>query len=223
MAVAGVSPPNTPSWVRLAFAFAAVVALALTVLVGARSLTWLQADWHAAAYRDRINMWAAGRTPWTPDDWQRALASIKEAEAVLPGDAGIQDMLGALYGMEAARVWEDQPARMAAYEQAKVHQLNSVRLRPNLPQGWANLALTEYVLGEPIDVIAKAWREARRLGPYEQGTRNTLLNVTLGFWEQAPDDMKDWVYEQRDHSTPAQVKVLQAWADYYHVDIGGSP
>jgi len=223
MAVAGVSPPNAPSWLRLAFAFAALVALALTVLVGARSLTWLQADWHAAVYRDRINMWAAGRTPWTPDDWQRALASIKEAEAVLPGDAGIQDMLGALYGMEAARVWEDQAARMAAYKLAEAHQLNSVRLRPNLPQGWANLALTEYVLGEPIEVIVEAWREARRLGPHEQSSRNTLLNVALGLWGHAPDDIRNWVYEQQSNATPAQMKILLAWADYYHVDIGQKP
>jgi hypothetical protein len=137
----------------------------------------------------------------------------------LPNDAGIQDMLGALYGLEAARVWEDQPARMAAYKHAKVHQLNSIRLRPNLPQGWANLALTEYVLGDPLEVVVKTWREARRLGPNEQGTRNTLLNVTFGLWPYAPVDMKNWVYEQRMHSSPSQIRVLQAWADYYHVEI----
>jgi tetratricopeptide (TPR) repeat protein len=223
MALAGTSTRSVTSYVRLAFAAATLISMSVTLLLGSRCFTWLQADWHAAAYRDRINTWAAGRSAWTPDDWQQALTSLKDAEAVLPHDAGIQDLLGTLYSLQAAQVWDNQPARMEAYRLAKEHQLNSVRLRPNLPQGWANLALTEYVLGEPIDVVTKAWRQARRLGPYEQTTRNTLLNVTLGLWDNAPEDMRGWVYDQFDSSTPEQEKVLKAWADYYHVDISSTP
>lgn len=197
--------------------FGALLAMVVMAATAWRASQILAAESHAAAYRDRVSMWAAGTKRYTPEELAEAEQDLRMALQVRPHDGGTHDTLGALHTMRAVQNWDSLPVRERWLGAAKSEYLASAKLRPFLPQAQANLALVSHMLGEPTSEVFGYWGKALSLGPHEKETRILLLNVSLGRWDDAPPMAKQWV-ERLKKSNVYSEKVWQRWEAYYQIN-----
>lgn len=195
-----------------------VGAFLMLCIVSGRSLMWISAETSAGPHRDKVERWAAGLSPWTSDEWDLAQTDIATAARVLPEDASLQDMLGSLYMLKAAKVWDDIGQRHAWLDMAIAHQVKSTQLRPYLPQGWANLAYSGYLGGHSTAEVNKALNNSIKLGPYEKGTRKQLLNIVLGRWEERTPQGVAWATALRNQPRIKAHIDIDSWLRYYRID-----
>jgi len=195
--------------------------LAGGVLVGAtdRSITLWSADHFAGPYRDRIPQWSSGAKRYTPENVQTAEADLRAALRIRPTDGGTHELLAALYTLQAQANWDDTAQRQRALALAAQHLGESVRLRPYLAQPRANLALVAYMQDAPADVVFAHWQAALDLGPHEQSTRITLLNVSLGLWAESPLSSKNWVKSLKTAPRPFSEAAWARWEAYFGVEL----
>lgn len=202
---------------RALWATAALLTLMITGAAAWRAAQLLTAESHAAPYRDRLPMWAAGTKPVSQAELAEAESELKQALQARPHDGGTHETLGALYTMNAVRNWQSLPERERWLEAAKSEFMASSKLRPFLPQPHANLALVTYMLGEPTSDVFSHWEKALLLGPYERETRVILLNVSLGMWTEAPPLAKQWIAKLKEENIYSEA-VWQRWEAYYQIN-----
>jgi tetratricopeptide (TPR) repeat protein len=191
-------------------------AASMFLMLAGRTQAWVRAEWLAAYHRDEVELWATGAKPWGLPEWAEAEADVKQANRILPDDPSLHELLGTLYSLRGAKAWFDLGQRQAWFKMAEAEQMVVVKLRPTVPQGWANLAMTRYLNAQAMDEVAAAWRESVRQGPYERNTKRLLLNVVLGRWVDSPADMKAWARGLRNK--PDIVINLDSWVVYYRIN-----
>jgi len=204
---------------RWGWVAACLLASVAFVSATARSSTLWSADLYAGPYRDRIPQWASGAKRYTPQDIKAAQADLLTALRIRPTDGGTHELLATLYNLQAQARWDDLAQRRQGLALAAQHLNESVRLRPFLAQPRANLALLAYMQDAPADVVFGHWRAALELGPYEQSTRTTLLNVSLGLWAESPQVSKDWVKSLKTAPRPFSKTAWARWEAYFGVEL----
>lgn len=212
------APSSRATASRLAAVMAAC-ALAMAALLASRAADWARRDWHALWLQDRVAEWAGAHKPYTEAEWFEAQAELRRAERIMPNDAGLQDTLGVLHMVRGYQLWSDVTARTPYLEQALRHFERSVALRPHVAQGWANVALARYLTRRPIEETAAAWRKAVALGPKEDDVMRLMLNVVLGSWEEAPQEMREWLTGLREEAASQIKGDIEQWARYYGVSL----
>ena len=107
-------------------------------------------------------------------------ADLERAREAAPGDANIEEMLGAL---AARRI--DRPEFL---DEALVHFRRAVELRPTSPYTWAAVAQAQYRKGDTGAVFEAALRRAAELGPAEPEVQRTVADFGLAMWaDEAPE------------------------------------
>ena len=131
------------------------------------------------AAREMATWAASGAEPgaqtvaWVTSDLERA-----RAEA--PGDANIEELLGAL----ATRRIE----RPEFLDEALVHLVRAVELRPTSPYTWAAIVEALYRKGDTGRTFEVALRRAGELGPAEPEVQRTVADFGLAMWaDEAPE------------------------------------
>lgn len=160
----------------------------------------LKASWSTAATRVKIDEWSDGRSLWTDVEWIDAERRLKAAALLTPHDATLQEALGLLHALQGRDIWTTgapDSEEVEWYRLAIVHQREAVALRPGHALAWANLAVSQSAVGEPLAVWGATWRQALTLGPKEPEVRQILAALALRHWDGLPPDMVAWM-EERD-------------------------
>ncbi|MEX8495614.1 hypothetical protein [Sphaerotilus sp.] len=160
----------------------------------------MSADWSSGMTRHAISKWATGQAPFTDEQWEQARQDLARAVALTPNDATLHDALAQLQAIRGRSIWTTGAPgspEVAAYQEARVHQETSIKLRPTHAMAWANLALMCLAVNTSPEELYRAWREAARLGPKEIDVENTLVTVAKATWEVAPADVRQWVETRR--------------------------
>ena len=74
--------------------------------------------------------------------------------------------------------------------QAAVHFREAIALRTTSPYTWANLAVTDYRLGETGSEFRTALVRAAELGPYEPEVQRTVADLGLAVWDEVDASMR---------------------------------
>jgi tetratricopeptide (TPR) repeat protein len=172
----------------------------------------MAADWSSSIARQDLSKWSVGTATHTPEQWENARQALQDAVTRTPQDATLHDALAQLYSLQGQQIWTTGDANspeVVAYQVARAHQQNSIRLRPTHAMAWANLALIQYAVNDTPEALLKSWREAARLGPREGEVIETLVYVATQVWPLVTTDMRQWI-EVRKPGLPAKLDASPA-------------
>ena len=117
-----------------------------------------------------MDLWSGAKPP-TPE----ALAKLRDdlQRVTYASDADVEELLGLAY----------LRARRAEYlDEARVHLLNALRLRPGSPYTWANIVTVDYRIGRTGKEFENALVRAQELGPYERDVQRAEAFFGLAVW-----------------------------------------
>ncbi len=175
-----------------------------------------RAEWATLAAREQVDRWAASPegNASTPG-WNAALEDLLAGLALTPDDPALHERLGDLYSVAGRRDWASSTLRVQHYRKAASAYENAAALRPGSAVAWAALASARQAMAADAAQVHAAWRQARKLGPFEGHVQPLLLQVVLADWDAASPAMQDWakaLFDRSDAPTQAQINVL---AKYY--------
>jgi tetratricopeptide (TPR) repeat protein len=180
---------------------AAAAMLGWSVLHGVPLMT---SDLASQGARQKVDAWARKGQGWTVEEWQQARSDLLGALATAPGDPVLHVTLAQLYVTQGLVAWADDEQRQAYFAEALEHQQRALQLRPTDGFTWAQVALSSFALGQPVESLHVAWGQALRWAPREASIQRTLLDITLAQWDQVPADMRAWALQTWREATPAQ-------------------
>jgi tetratricopeptide (TPR) repeat protein len=204
-----------PSRIPLSFicwALAALLAWCWVVWHGTRLIA---ADLTVSAARQQIETWAVKDIKWTPSQWTAAQGDVRSALAIFPQDPVLMDTLATLYMVRGSELWDNEEERQKSYQQARKQLELSLKERPRHAPTWANLALTLYALGLPSNEVYNAWDAALRYGRNEPPVQDTLFDVALITWEEAPNSARDWVISRFQKASLKEREALLLVSEQY--------
>lgn len=111
-----------------------------------------------------------------PIDWVETRRRILEAQARMPADPMLHELLGVVAGRGGGG--------QEYLAQAAVHFAKAIELRPTSPYSWANLAATNYRMGDTGRQFETAIVRAAELGPWEPEVQRTVANYGLAVWDE---------------------------------------
>lgn len=156
----------------------------LLVIPALMGLGWLSAQALRIGSADAIvyeaakemGTWVAARSNpaeqtmgWIHDDLQRAAARV-------PSDPSVQELLGVL---QARRVERAEYA-----DEADVHFVRALELRPTSPYTWGNLVEAKYRKGDTGEIFEAALRRAAEMGPAEPEVQRTVADFGLAVYKE---------------------------------------
>jgi predicted Zn-dependent protease len=160
------------------------MARVLLVIPALMGLGWLAAQAMRIGSADAIvyeaskemGTWAVSRsTPadqtmrWVHDDLQRAAARV-------PHDPSVQELLGVL---------ESRRGEQLVYaDDAVVHFVKALELRPTSPYTWGNLAEAKYRKGDTAESFEAALRRAAEMGPAEPEVQRSVADFGLAVFKE---------------------------------------
>lgn len=202
---------------RLACAGAIVAALLGTagaVAMVREASSVFAASWSTASLREGLNDWSTEQQEWTPEQWDDAERTLKQAVELTPQDAVLFEQLGLLYAIRGRKEWtggEPGSPEVGWYLKSAAAQQQAIDLRPLHPMAWANLAMSQSASGQPLETVFATWRRANQLGPLEPEVQETLALLVMRHWYEAPPDLIAWM-ELREPGV--RERVAQALADH---------
>jgi len=114
------------------------------------------------------------RSPPDVSEWQAARASLERAIALSPAHPTYHHRMGRIAHMG---MFVDPERRNRHAQAAEAALRASLRIRPEWPHAWANLALLKAVLGEYDDEFARALSNAVRYGPWETDVHEMVAAI----------------------------------------------
>lgn len=172
----------------------------------------IRADLVTAVARDNVARWAGGQASWSPAEWERAQRALQRALAITPGDAVLHDNLAQLHVLQGLAQWTDLDARRQSFSEARRSQEASLALRPTSGVTWAGLAVSLYAVDESAERMQFAWRQAARYAPREASVELALFDLTFATWDDASDEMHDWVLRRWATLPPNRVEKVRKLA-----------
>jgi predicted Zn-dependent protease len=161
-----------------------IAARLLLVIPALMGLGWMSAQALRVGSADSIvyeaakemSTWmASGSSPaeqtmgWVHGDLQRAAARV-------PSDPSVQELLGLLQSRRIDR---------AEYaDEAVVHFVKALELRPTSPYTWGNLAEAKYRKGDTAETFEAALRRAAEMGPGEPEVQRTVADFGLAVFKE---------------------------------------
>lgn len=152
----------------------------------------MRGDFAAMQARYRIDTWTSGAAKWSVEQWLDARDDLLKAAKITPDNPLVFDYLGILYTLRGQRAWENDVLRRSFFSDALRFQQISLRLRPHNGAAWANLALSQYALGQHQDAIASIVL-AMRDGPNETKVRQVVSELVCAMWSELPDSLHTWL------------------------------
>ena len=119
-----------------------------------------------------MDLWSGAKPP-TPE----TLAKLREdlQRVTYASDADVEELLGLAYLRAGSPEYLDE---------ARVHLLNALRLRPGSPYTWANLVTVDYRQGRTDKAFENALVRAQELGPYERDVQRAEAFFGLAVWDE---------------------------------------
>lgn len=102
--------------------------------------------------------------------------SLKQAEATVPRDPAIHELLG-LIAVRSGNGQEYLP-------EASVRFSNAIQMRPTSPQSWGSLAVVKYLVGDTAQTFERAIDHAAALGRFEPDVQAIVVNYGLAAWNE---------------------------------------
>lgn len=121
------------------------------------------------------------------DEWHAVDGRLRLARRLAPGDAGFESRTAELLAWWVLGVPAAAPARRAAIERAREHQLRALGIRPTWGHGWARLAEIEYLAGSPVERVAGLLERAMTLAPWEPGVQLAVNRLAMAVWDELPE------------------------------------
>jgi hypothetical protein len=123
--------------------------------------------------------------------------ALRQAQRLDPANPTTAEELGSLYALnvrEMGGVTGSQRAKsLEQYARAAV-------MRPTSPYSWANLAWTQYYLGQVDAEFYRALDSAIRLGPWEPEVQFVVVDLGLALWQEMPADLRPRILAVAQHS-----------------------
>lgn len=125
----------------------------------------------------QMGEWSAGTKPQpNAERLARMRAELEVARSHAPASPAAHELLGLLLTRS-----DD---RQEYIEQAGVHFLKAVELRPTSPNTWANFAAVRYRAGDTGQRFESALTRAAQLGPYEPEVQRTVAHYGLAVYDE---------------------------------------
>ncbi len=180
----------------------------------------MRADFTAMQARYRIEGWMSGKLNWTVPEWVQARDDLLAAAEIAPDNPLTFDYLGLLNALRGRRAWGAPELRTAYFTDARRFQEQSLKLRPENGSAWANLALSQFALGEHGPAF-ESLRQALKYGPYEVSVKQMSEELVLAMWREAPPDLRAWLQQRHRDGTPDEKADIDRLAKRYAVRIQG--
>lgn len=173
------------------FTLTSLIVLGAWLIISAQRL--IVSDWLAMEPRYRIGLWAAGKGPWSMDQWSAMQGKLRRALEVDADNPVLHDYLGALYALQGRKYWRSEALRRGFFLDARRHQEASLRLRQVNGRTWASLALSQYALGAPQERFLHAVRQARYHAPHDPQVHKLVVPLLLSSRQSIPADLDGWI------------------------------
>jgi hypothetical protein len=154
------------------------VVRALAVAPAVAALAWLAVySLQAGAAGSKVfDAGLAVRSPKAPQSLAQVRDLLESARAITPYDPAVHELLGLVDARSGGRA--------EFLNEATVHFMKAIELRPTSPQSWGNLAAAKYRLGDTGGVFEAALRRSAELGKFEPDVQAIVANYGLAVWNE---------------------------------------
>lgn len=166
------------------------VTLALT------SLSTMVSDIAAHQATRQERKWQDGQ-PVNETDWIKAFDQLEFATWLFPWNPDYLQTQGRLaYWAAGSGDRLNLPPASSGIEPLR----KSLRVRPQSPYAWADLALVKGMAGQYDQEFNQALRNAQKYGPWERPVLIRLLTTYFASWENLTRDQKYFAMQQFSHA-----------------------
>ncbi len=153
----------------------AIPALVVLAMMSAQTIGLAKAGSVMHDVSKAMDGWTAGKVPGV-----QAIAQMRSdlQRSTFAADADIEELLGLVEARSGTEYLDE----------ARVHLVSALSLRPGSPYTWANLARIDYRLGLTGKDFERKLVLAEELGPYEPDVQRAEAYLGLAMWgEMGPE------------------------------------
>jgi len=144
----------------------------------------------------------------SPEEFDKVQVKILRSISFNPNNAEYQEYLGRIHYLRAVNNYQDTKLFRDNIQQAYLAHKQAIKLRPEWPYSWANLALMKSHL-QQLDVeYLYAVNQAVRFGPWEISSNEALVQAGFNGWARLSQNSQkitvaalERVYQQSPQTT----------------------
>jgi cytochrome c-type biogenesis protein CcmH/NrfG len=177
------------------------------------------AEMTAQDARYRAARWEAGKAGMEAKELNAAVASLRAALALEPGNPNLHSDLGRIDYLRVRSGSAVDPESRAARQSALAGFRQAAQLRPTSGHTWTMIALNHYMLGQIDSEFAHALEQSLRWAPWQPQLQLTCIQLGLATWGTLGPATQRLLSEAIRHQAewkmtdqkPALIRLLRAY------------